>query len=77
MPILAAYSKMVTGSLQAAGLVMGAYGLPQFLLRIPLGILSDRWRRRKPFVLLGFLFNGMAALGLHVVPCGLTDVSAG
>ena len=64
MPILAAYSKMVTGSLQAAGLVMGAYGLPQFLLRIPLGIWSDRWRRRKPFILLGFLFNGLAALGL-------------
>lgn len=64
MPILAAYSKMVTGSLQAAGLVMGAYGLPQFLLRIPLGIWSDRWRRRKPFILLGFLLNGLAALGL-------------
>ena len=64
MPILAPYSKMVSGSLQAVGMVMGAYGLSQLLLRIPLGIWSDRWRRRKPFILLGFIFDGLAALGL-------------
>ena len=64
MPILAPYSKMVSGSLQEVGMVMGAYGLSQLLLRIPLGIWSDRWRRRKPFILLGFIFDGLAALGL-------------
>ncbi len=64
MPILAPYSKMVSGSLQSVGVVMGAYGLSQLLLRIPLGIWSDRWRRRKPFILLGFIFDGLAALGL-------------
>ena len=55
MPILSPYAKHVGGSLQAAGLVMGAYGLSQILLRIPLGVWSDRLRRRKPFILLGFL----------------------
>lgn len=64
MPILTPYTKHVSGSLQAAGLVMGAYGLSQILLRIPLGIWSDRLRRRKPFILLGFLFDGLANLGL-------------
>jgi len=64
MPILAPYSKMVSGSFQAVGMVMGAYGLSQLLLRIPLGIWSDRWRRRKPFILLGFIFDGLAAFGL-------------
>ena len=64
MPILAPYAKMVSGSLQSVGLVMGAYGLSQLILRIPLGVWSDRWRRRKPFVLLGFIFDGLAALGL-------------
>jgi MFS family permease len=64
MPILAPYSRMVSGSLQSAGLVMGAYGLAQFMFRIPLGIGSDRWRRRKPFFLLGFVFDGLASLGL-------------
>jgi len=64
MPILTPYAKHISGSLQAAGLVMGAYGLSQILLRIPLGIWSDRLRRRKPFILLGFLFDGLANLGL-------------
>jgi MFS family permease len=64
MPILAPYTKMVSGSLQSVGLVMGAYGFSQFLFRIPLGVWSDRLRRRKPFILLGFLFEGMASLGL-------------
>jgi MFS family permease len=64
MPILAPYAKMVSGSLQSVGLVIGAYGLSQLILRIPLGVWSDRWRRRKPFILLGFIFDGLAALGL-------------
>jgi len=66
MPILTPYTKHVSGSLQAAGLVMGAYGLSQIILRIPLGVWSDRLRRRKPFILLGFLFDGLANLGLIV-----------
>ena len=64
MAILTPYTKHVSGSLQAAGLVMGAYGLSQMILRIPLGVLSDRWRRRKPFILLGFIFDGLSNLGL-------------
>jgi DHA1 family multidrug resistance protein-like MFS transporter len=64
MPILAPYTKLVSGSLQSVGLVMGAYGLSQFLFRIPIGLWSDRLRRRKPFILLGFLFDGLACLGL-------------
>lgn len=64
MPILSAYAQNVGGSLQAAGLVIGAYGLSQLLLRVPLGLWSDRLRRRKPFLLLGFAFDLVAALGL-------------
>jgi predicted MFS family arabinose efflux permease len=64
MPILSPYAKKIGGSLQAVGLVMGAYGLSQLILRVPLGLWSDRLRRRKPFVLLGFVFDGLACLGL-------------
>jgi predicted MFS family arabinose efflux permease len=64
MPILSPYAKSVSGSLQAVGLVMGAYGLSQLILRVPLGLLSDRLGRRKPFMLLGFLFDGIACVGL-------------
>ncbi len=64
MPILSPYAKKIGGSLQAVGFVMGAYGLSQLILRVPLGLWSDRLRRRKPFILLGFLFDGIACLGL-------------
>ncbi len=64
IPILASYTKIVSGSLQAVGLVMGAYGLSQLLLRIPMGLWSDRLRRRKPFIIMGFFFDGLACLGL-------------
>ena len=64
MPILPPYAKMVGGSLQAVGLVMGAYGLAQLLLRIPLGIWIDYLGRRKPFIFLGLLLDAAASLGL-------------
>ena len=64
MPILPPYAQMVGGSLQAAGVVMGAYGLSQLLLRFPLGIWLDYLGSRKPFILLGFILDGVASLGL-------------
>jgi predicted MFS family arabinose efflux permease len=64
MPILPPYARMVGGSLQAAGVVMGAYGLSQLLLRFPLGIWVDYLGSRKPFILLGFILDGAASLGL-------------
>ena len=64
MPILPPYAQMVGGSLQAAGFVMGAYGLAQFLFRFPLGIWVDYLGSRKPFILLGFILDGAASLGL-------------
>lgn len=63
-PILSPYAKLMGGSLKAAGLVMSAYGLPQFIFRIPVGVWSDRIRRRKPFIVVGFLLEGLGVLGL-------------
>lgn len=51
-----------------AGLIVGSYGFVQMLLRIPLGILSDRIRRRKPFVILGIAAALIAALGMLLFP---------
>jgi predicted MFS family arabinose efflux permease len=64
MPILPPYAQRVGGSLQSVGWVISAYGLAQFILRIPLGIFSDRLRRRKPFVILGFFLSGIGSVGL-------------
>ncbi len=48
------------------GLITGAYGLTQMLLRIPLGIWSDLKRTRKPFLVAGSVAAMLAALGLIV-----------
>lgn len=45
------------------GLVSGAYGLTQTLLRIPLGITADRLGRQQPFVVMGCLLATLSCAG--------------
>ena len=47
-----------------AGMIVGSYGLTQMALRIPLGIISDVLKKRKPFVMLGFGLSIVASAGL-------------
>jgi MFS family permease len=47
------------------GFIGGAYGFTQFVLRIPVGISSDKWRK-KFFVCAGCLCAGLAALCMLV-----------
>ncbi len=46
------------------GMVLSAYAILQVLLRIPIGIWSDRLGRRKPLVAGGIIFTSLGALGL-------------
>ncbi|HHW10489.1 MAG TPA: MFS transporter [Firmicutes bacterium] len=73
VPILSPYAEQLGGSLTIAGLVVASYGLLQFLLRIPIGIWSDRLGRRRPFLLAGMLTAGAAGVGLYLAggPAGL------
>ena len=64
VPILPAYVERVSGSLRIVGWVIGAYGFTQLLLRIPLGVWSDRSGARKPFVVAGFIGAIVSGLGL-------------
>ena len=50
-----------------AGMIVGSYGLTQMALRIPLGIVSDIIKKRKPFVMLGFVLSILASGGLSLV----------
>lgn len=63
-PFLTPYVGVLGGSLTMTGLVAGSYGLLQALLRVPLGLWSDRRGRRKPFVLAGALLAAVSAFGL-------------
>ncbi|MBR0086613.1 MAG: MFS transporter [Lachnospiraceae bacterium] len=49
-----------------AGMIVGSYGLTQMILRIPLGIASDALKKRKLFVMIGFMLSIIASAGLSV-----------
>ena len=67
-PILSVYAQSLGASFTTVGMVVGAYGLVQMLLRIPLGIWSDRLGRRLPFLYAGHFFNLVGCLGLAMAP---------
>ncbi len=68
VPILPAYIERIGGSLQLVAWVVGMYGLTQLVLRIPLGVWSDRSGARKPFVVAGLVAAIVSGLGLALGP---------
>ncbi|CAM3191082.1 MFS transporter [Paenibacillus lupini] len=64
VPILTAYVESMGASNKMAGLIVGMYGLSQMLLRIPVGILSDRIHKRKLFIMIGLLFSTLSGAGI-------------
>lgn len=64
LPVLSLFSQQLQGATpQLIGLTMGIYGLPQVLLQIPFGLMSDRLGRKKVIVagLLLFLVGSVVA----------------
>ncbi|SFL94567.1 Predicted arabinose efflux permease, MFS family [Paenibacillus sp. 1_12] len=66
VPILTAYVEDLGASHKMAGLIVGMYGFSQMLLRIPVGIMSDRFHKRKLFITFGLLFSVLAGAGILV-----------
>ncbi|MEW9702366.1 MFS transporter [Paenibacillus sp. SI8] len=66
VPIMAPYVEFLGGNHQLAGWIVGMYGISQMLLRIPVGVLSDRFHKRKLFITFGLLFTGLSGLGLWI-----------
>jgi MFS family permease len=64
VPILSPYAESMGSSIQMIGFIIGSYGFTQFLLRIPLGIWSDKTGKRKMFIIVGFVLSIISALGL-------------
>ena len=64
VPILSPYVEHLGGSLFMIGLVIGSYGFTQLLVRIPLGIWSDRIGKRKVFIIAGIACAILSCLGM-------------
>lgn len=70
LPIFTLYAPELQGSTPALiGVAIGAYGLSQAFLQIPMGVASDRWGRQ-PVIIFGLLLfvlgSAVAALSDHI-----------
>jgi len=61
VPYVTPFGEYLGADMRLLGLIAGAYGFTQMLIRIPLGILSDKLRKRKVFVQLGLLLAAVGA----------------
>ncbi|NLM60792.1 MAG: MFS transporter [Clostridiales bacterium] len=64
VPIFPGYIENSGVSHSMVGIIIGSYGFSQMIIRIPLGIISDRLNKRKLFILLGIIFSSLSGLGL-------------
>ena len=67
-PILSVYTQSLGASLAMIGTIVAAYGLPQLIVRIPLGVAFDITSRKKLFLVLGIGATTIGALGLGLAP---------
>jgi MFS family permease len=68
VPILPVYASSLGASYKMVGFIIGAYGVTQLLLRIPQGVLSDKWRKRKIFVVAAMAASAISACGMFLFP---------
>ena len=66
VPTLTVYVESLGASHKLAGIITGSYGFTQMLLRIPVGIYSDRFHQRKLFINFGLFFALFSAAGLRL-----------
>ncbi|MBW7453803.1 MFS transporter [Paenibacillus sepulcri] len=67
VPILTPFMKEGGYSDILIGVVLGSYGFTQMFIRFPLGLLSDKMHKRKPFMMLGLLSGALSCL-LFMIP---------
>lgn len=72
VPQLSNYARELGASYKLIGLIGGAYGLSQTLLRIPIGIASDKLRMRKIFIVGGIISAVISATLIYLFPSPYT-----
>lgn len=65
-PVLTEYVRSFSTT-QMAGIVVASYGYAQMIIRIPVGVLSDKLRTRKWFVSGGLLLSMVSSVGMVLV----------
>lgn len=68
VPYLSTVAAKMTDSAALIGLMLGAYGWAQLILRVPVGIISDRHNNRRIFIQIGCILNSLSALGFYFAP---------
>lgn len=66
--ILSGYAEYLRASAQMIGIITGSYGFMQFILRMPLGILSDRIQKRKIFITGAMVSSFLAGIVMFLTP---------
>ncbi len=64
IPTFSPYIESLGASHKMIGLILGSYGFTQMLIRIPLGIYSDRINKKKIFVNIGILLSFLSTTGM-------------
>ena len=68
IPFLTPYLFTLSMTATVVGLIVGAYGVTQLVLRIPLGITVDIVRNHKLFIVIGTFLAGASSLGMIISP---------
>lgn len=68
VPYLSTYGASMTQSAALVGFMLGAYGWAQLVLRIPIGIISDRLNNRRVFIRIGCMLLSVSAFGFYLAP---------
>lgn len=73
VPLVPGHARQLGATVGWIGLISGSYGIAQLVLRVPVGMWSDRIGRRRPFVLAGCALALASGLGFAVAdgPAGL------
>lgn len=68
VPQITNYANEMGASYKLIGLIGGAYGFTQTMLRIPVGIVSDKLMKRKIFVLFGIISTIISGAFVYFLP---------
>ena len=71
IPYQATYLSSIGVASSYVGIIVGAYGFSQMILRMPVGLMADKRGKHKPFIIIGVLLSGTASLFRIAFPSGL------